>query len=51
MYMKIVEMIEFSSTHTQNIVVIRVESGVLPELVLILTTINCIYSSDEKELA
>ncbi len=40
MYMKIDEMI----------VMIRVESGVLPELVLILS-INGIYSSEEKELA
>ncbi len=39
-----------SSTHIQNIVVIRVENGVLPELVLILT-INGIYSNEEKELA
>ncbi len=31
-------------------IVIRVEGGVLPELVLILT-INGIYSSEEKELA
>ncbi len=34
MYMKIDEMIELSSTHIQNIVVIRAEGGVLPELVL-----------------
>ncbi len=48
MYMKIDEMIDLSSTHIlQNIVVIR---GVLPELVLIFT-INGIYSSEEKELA
>ncbi len=40
----------YHHTHTQNIVVIRVEGGVLPELVLILT-INGIYSSEEKELA
>ncbi len=38
MYMKIDEMIDLSSTHIlQNIVVIRVEGGVQPELVLILT--------------
>ncbi len=36
--------------HIQKIVVIRVEGGVLPELVLILT-INGIYISEEKELA
>ncbi len=36
--------------HIQKIVVIRVEGGVLPELVLILT-INGIYNSEEKELA
>ncbi len=48
MYMKIDEMIEFNIY--EKIVVIRVEGGVLPELVLILT-INGIYSSEQKELA
>ncbi len=38
------------STHIQNLVVIRVEGGVLPEFVLILT-INGIYSYEKKELA
>ncbi len=42
--MKIDEMIELV-VHIQKIVVIRVEGGVLPELVLILT-INGIYNSE-----
>ncbi len=48
--MKIDEMIEFKWYTYKKIVVIRVEGGVLPELVLILT-INGIYNSEEKELA